>query len=62
MLKGSKLYLEKLKTQKLLTYVDLAELKKGDYQLPLQIVLPENVSLKDNQPVTIKVAIRSLAK
>jgi len=61
-LKGSKIYLEKLNPETLLAYVDLADLKKGDYELPLQVVLPENVSLKDKQPVKIKVAIRSLSK
>jgi YbbR domain-containing protein len=59
-LKGSKLYLEKLAPETLLVYVDLGNLKKGDYDLPLQMVLPENVSLKDKAPVKIKVAIRSL--
>lgn len=59
-LKGSKLYLEKLTSETLLVYVDLGNLKKGDYELPLQFVLPENVSLKDKEPIKIKVAIRSL--
>lgn len=59
-LKGSKLYLEKLTSETLLVYVDLGNLKKGDYELPLEVVLPENVSLKDKTPVKIKVAIRSL--
>ena len=40
--------------------MDLGNLKKGDYDLPLQVVLPENVSLKNKEPVKIKVAIRSL--
>ena len=61
-LKGSKLYLEKLTPETLLAYVDLGNLKKGDYELPLQVVLPENVSLKDKEPLKIKVAIRALAK
>ena len=59
-LKGSKLYLEKLTPEKLLAYVDLADLKKGDYELPLQVILPENVSLKDKEPIKIRAAIRSL--
>jgi len=59
-LKGSKIYLEKLTPETLLVYVDLGSLKKGDYDLPLQVVLPENVSLKDKEPIKIKVAIRSL--
>lgn len=59
-LKGSRLYLEKLTPETLLAYVDLADLKKGDYTLPLQVVLPENISLKDKEPIQIKAAIRSL--
>lgn len=61
-LKGSKLYLEKLTPETLLAYVDLADLRKGDYELPLQVVLLENVSLKEKQPIKIKVAIRSFSK
>ncbi len=61
-LKGSKLYLEKLTPETLLAYVDLADLKKGDYDLSLQVVLPENVSLKDRAPIKIKAAIRSLTQ
>ena len=60
MLRGSKLDLEKLTPATLLAYVDLADLKKGDYDRLLQVVLPENVSLKDKGPVKIKAAIRSL--
>ena len=60
-LKGSKLYLEKLTPETLLVYVDLGSLKKGNYELPLQVVLPENVNMKEKEPIKIKVAIRSLA-
>lgn len=59
-LKGSKRTLEKLEPAKLLAYVDLSTLKKGDYSLPLQVVLPETLSLKEKQPIMIKVAIRAL--
>ena len=61
-LTGSKLSLEKLTPETLLAYVDLADLKKGDYDLQLQVVLPENVSLKDKEPIMVKAAIRSLTK
>jgi YbbR domain-containing protein len=61
-LKGSKLYLEKLTPETLLAYVDLADLKKGDYDLLLQVVLPENISLKDKEPIKVKAAIRSLTQ
>jgi len=61
-LKGSKIHLEKLVPATLLAYVDLADLTKGDYELPLQVILPENVGFKDKEPIKIKVAIRSLSK
>jgi YbbR domain-containing protein len=61
-LKGSKLSLEKLAPENLLAYVDLADLKKGDYDLLLQVVLPENVSFKDKEPIKVKAAIRSLTQ
>ncbi len=61
-LKGSKRSLENLAPETLLAYVDLADLKKGDYDLLLQVVLPENVSLKEKEPIKIKAAIRSLTQ
>jgi YbbR domain-containing protein len=61
-LKGSKLSLEKLAPETLLAYVDLADLKKGDYDLLLRVVLPENVNLKEKEPIKIKTAIRSLTQ
>ena len=61
-LKGSKRSLENLAPETLLSYVDLADLKKGDYDLLLQVVLPENVSLKEKEPIKIKAAIRSLTQ
>ncbi|HNX68084.1 MAG TPA: CdaR family protein [Candidatus Omnitrophota bacterium] len=59
-LKGSKRALEQLAPETLLAYVDLANLEKGDHEIPLQVVLPEALALKDKQPITIKVAIRGL--
>lgn len=59
-LKGSKRYLEKLASDQILAYVDLGESKKGEYELPLQVVLPENVSLKETQPIQVKVSVRSV--
>lgn len=61
-LKGSKRLLEKLSPEGLLAYVDLSGLKKGEHELPLQIVLPEEVSLKDKQPIAIKTVISSQKK
>jgi YbbR domain-containing protein len=59
LLKGSKRYLEKLDPAKILAYVDLGDSKKGEYEIPLQVVLPETVSLKDKQPIPVKVKVRS---
>lgn len=53
-LKGSKRHLEKLKSEDLLTYIDLYGLKKGEYELPLKLVLPEDLSLKEKKPIMIK--------
>ncbi len=61
-LKGSKRLLEKLSSETLLAYVDLSGLKKGEHDLPLNIVLPEEVSLKDKQPLVIKIVISSQKK
>ncbi|HOW58303.1 MAG TPA: hypothetical protein PLO78_01105 [Candidatus Omnitrophota bacterium] len=57
LLKGSKRHLEKMVPANLLAYVNLSGLKKGEYDLPLQIVLPEDLSLKTKQPILIKTAI-----
>lgn len=56
-LKGSKQYLEKMTAENLLAYVDISGLKKGEYELPLKVILPANVNLKDKQPILIKVTI-----
>ncbi|MBU9888886.1 MAG: hypothetical protein KTQ49_03325 [Candidatus Omnitrophica bacterium] len=61
-LKGSKRLLEKLSPEGLLAYVDLSGLKKGEYELPLQVVLPEEVSMKNEQPILVKVVIRASPK
>ncbi|OQA55978.1 MAG: YbbR-like protein [Candidatus Omnitrophica bacterium ADurb.Bin277] len=61
-LKGSKRFLEKLAPEDLTAYVDLGNLKKGEHSLPLQIILPENVSLKDKQPILITATIASSPK
>lgn len=58
-LKGSKRYLEKLVPEKILAYIDLGDSKTGEHELPLQVVLPETVSLKEKQPIQVKVKIRS---
>ncbi|HOE68756.1 MAG TPA: hypothetical protein PK997_01000 [Candidatus Omnitrophota bacterium] len=61
-LKGSKRYLEKLEPEQIRAYVDLGAMKKGDYELPLIVELSPNVSLKDAQPITIRVSITNEKK
>lgn len=56
-LKGSKRLLEKFSSENLLAYVDPSGLKKGEYELPLNIILPEEVSLKDKKPLIIKTSV-----
>ena len=57
-LKGSKKQLEKLTGDKILAYADASPLGEGEHQIPVQMVLPQDVSLKDETPVTVKVAVK----
>lgn len=54
-LKGSQLQLEKLSEEKPLAYLDVTELGAGEHEVDVQMVLPEDVSLKE--PVIIRVHI-----
>lgn len=56
--KGSKKQVEELVAQKILLYADLAGLDNGEHEVPVQIMLPENMSLKDAKPLTVKVNIK----
>ncbi len=57
-LKGPKRLLDKLVAEKILAYVETADLPAGEQDVPVQILLPEGVSLKDGNPVTVKVNIK----
>jgi len=56
-LKGSKRRLEALSQDKILAYVAAVGLKKGEHDLPVQLVLPEEVSLNEEQAITVKLII-----
>ncbi len=57
-LKGSRRQLEKLKPEGILAYLDTAGLQTGVHELPVQLVLPEEVSLKENDDVKVQLTLR----
>jgi YbbR domain-containing protein len=58
-LKGSKRQLDKLTVENILAYLDVAQLRSGEYEMPVHIVVPEDVSLKDERPVLVQVKVKS---
>jgi len=56
-LKGSVRQLERLLPENLLAYADISELEIGEHQVPVKLVLPEDVGLKEDKPVIVKVTI-----
>lgn len=59
-LKGSRRRLEKLEPGEIMAYLDTYDLKVGDHEMPVQLVLPEEVSLKDPSSVVVKVTIKKV--
>lgn len=57
-LKGSKRLLEKLSFDTLLVYVDISGQGEGEHELPVKMVLPEEVTLKDEGPVLVKIKMK----
>jgi len=55
-LKGSEKVLNKLDKKGILAYIDVTELSRGEYQLPLMLSLPSEISLSGDIPI-IKVVI-----
>lgn len=58
-LKGSRRQIEKLGPEKIFLYLDVSSLKPGDHDLPVEMVLPEGVSLKQDKPLTVKAHIEN---
>lgn len=50
-IKGSKRQLDKMTLENTLVYLDSSKLEFGDHEVPVTVVLPEDVSLKDTPPV-----------
>jgi len=58
MLKGSRRQLEKLAAENIVAYLDVTKLDSGQHELPVKIVLPEDISLKESAPTIVKVSIK----
>ena len=56
-LSGPKATLDGLEASHIIAFVDCTGLKKGKYQLPLKVILPEGITLISDAPV-IEVAIK----
>lgn len=55
--KGSKRLLEKLAPENTMAYLDTSRLEPGEHDLPVEVVLPEGVSLKNPETVRVHVSI-----
>ena len=58
MVKGSRRQLEKMTPEKILAYLDVSPLPPGERNVPIEIHLPGDVSLKDDVPVIVKVNLK----
>ena len=57
-LKGSQRRLEKLASEPILAYLDLSNYDAGEHDIPVEVMLPEDVRLKDDLPLTIKTTLK----
>ncbi len=57
-LKGSIRQLEKVDPQKMLAFVDVSHIEAGTQEIPVELVLPEDVSLKDGVIPKVKATLR----
>ncbi len=57
-LKGSRRQLETFTPEKVLAYVDVSGLEPGEHDIPVQLVLPENITLKEAAPLIVKAVIK----
>ncbi len=58
-LKGSQLSLEKLEPESMLAFLDPTGLEVGEQSVPIQIVLPDDVTLKEDVYVKVSLAVSS---
>ncbi|MFA6599993.1 MAG: hypothetical protein WC352_04195 [Candidatus Omnitrophota bacterium] len=58
MLRGSKKALAELTADKILLYADASGISDGSQEVPVRMVVPETVSLKEGQSLGVKVTVR----
>ncbi|MBI3314080.1 MAG: hypothetical protein HYZ83_07580 [Candidatus Omnitrophica bacterium] len=56
-LRGSKSQIDKLSADQIQTYIDVTVLEAGTHEIPLKMLLPSDVSLKDD-PLSVKVTLK----
>ena len=61
-LKGPKAELEKLSRDKIVAYAEVTTLPPGEYDLPVHVVLPPDVSFKKEEPLSVQVLIQGKKK
>ena len=57
-LTGPKRQFDKLTSENVKAYVDVCALPAGEHEVPLALILPESVSLKDEKPPVLKIQIK----
>jgi len=60
-LKGPQVTLEALTDEKILAYLDLSALKPGENETLVQLRIPEDISVKDETALKVKVSVKPLA-
>ncbi len=56
-LKGSRRQLQALLPEKILAYIDVSSLENGSHEVPVELILPEDLSLKDKAAAVVHVAV-----
>lgn len=56
-LKGSKKQLQNMTPETIFAYVDVTKFQRGEYDLPVEFFLPENVMIKGD-PIKVKVSLK----
>jgi YbbR domain-containing protein len=56
--KGPRRQLEGLLPEKILVYIDISALQPGTHDISISLILPPDVSLKEEEPLTVKTTIR----
>ncbi len=56
-IKGSRAKLDALKKEEILAYLDVSKIENGVHNLPVQLVLPPELTLKDNTEIIVQVEV-----